>query len=113
MVRFERVDEDVRPEMSARVALFEKAQKEPSGGEGGGPESRRLFVPTEALLGDEGEKFVFVVDESSRARRRAVAVAGRANGLAEVVSGLAEGDEVVVSGHDRFGDGDPVRIAAR
>lgn len=113
-VRFQRVDADVRPEMSARVSLFERSAgprgEEAPAAAGSG---RRLFGPTEALLGEAGAKIVYVVDGEGRARRRDVSVGGLADGLAEVVSGLAAGENVVVSGHALFGDGDPVSIAGR
>ncbi len=109
-VRFERVDDDVRPEMTARVALLE--DKAPSAEAEGG---RKLFVPTEALVsaGTGRTRAVFVVDRESRARRRDVEVGGQKDGLSQALSGLEEGEDVIVSGLDRVKDGGRVRVAGR
>ena len=69
-----------------------------------------LHVPTEAVLTGEGdEKHVFVVRED-KAVRVAVetGLVGRSD--TEIVSGLNEGDRVVVKGQSYLADGDPVRV---
>lgn len=67
-------------------------------------------VPTGALFRDAESWGVFAVD-GGRARARPVTV-GRRNGAeAQIVSGMAEGETVVVYPSDRVRDG--VRVAAR
>jgi RND family efflux transporter MFP subunit len=56
-----------------------------------------LTVPEEALVISEGGSALFVA-EGGTARRRSVTTGGRADGRIEVVSGIAAGDKVVVSG---------------
>lgn len=66
-------------------------------------------VPYEAVVEREGGAWVFVV-EGDRAVRRAVEVR-RGNELyEEVVSGLREGEKVVVAPPDQLKDGDRVRV---
>ncbi len=68
-----------------------------------------LVVPAEALLGDDGETARVVVVSHGVARSTKVTVGRRSDRDVELLSGLAEGDEVVVSGHDRLRDGQAVK----
>ncbi len=69
-----------------------------------------LQVPTSALF-REGDRWAVYVVRGGRAVRRAVTV-GKQNGLeAEVVTGLVEGDTVIVHPGDRIDDG--VRVTIR
>jgi membrane fusion protein (multidrug efflux system) len=69
-----------------------------------------LLIPEEALVPREGRQFVFVVEEG-KAVEHEVDLGGRAPGYAEVRSGLAPGDLVVVEGTQRLRDGAPVQVA--
>lgn len=68
-----------------------------------------LTVPEEALVVSEGGSALYVV-EGGAARRRPVVTGARGEGRIEVVSGLAAGDKVVVSGAALLSDG--VRVEA-
>ena len=57
-----------------------------------------LQIPRSALVENEGEASVFVVD-GDRAVRRAVDTGYGNRGMVEIVSGLQEGDQVVTVGH--------------
>ncbi len=72
-------------------------------------EKRRcLVVPARALLDErEGEARVLLVSDGT-ARSVAVAIGRRQDRDVEILQGLVEGDEVVVYGHDRVKDGQPV-----
>lgn len=75
------------------------------GGEGGS-----LVVPPVAIrVDEEGKPCVFLATADQRVRRRPVTIAGYVGELAAVASGLAEGDEVVVSGTPMLADGMVVR----
>lgn len=77
---------------------------------------RALTVPEEAIVVDGSQAFVYtVVDggEGPRAERRNVTLGQRGFGRVEVVTGVAEGEEVVVRGVQRARDGAPVRRADR
>ena len=69
---------------------------------------RCLVVPAAALIDErEGEARVLLVSGGT-ARSVEVGIGSRQDRDVEVVHGLAEGDEVVVSGHDQIRDGQPV-----
>ena len=54
---------------------------------------------------------VFIVDEKSTAQIRPVKVGLRLAGKAEIISGLHEGDKVVVEGVQKLGPNTPVKLA--
>jgi membrane fusion protein (multidrug efflux system) len=67
-----------------------------------------LVVPAEALLETRGGTArVFVVSDGV-AHSLEVNIGRRSDRDVELVSGLQEGDEVIVAGHDRVKDGQPV-----
>jgi membrane fusion protein (multidrug efflux system) len=69
---------------------------------------RCLVVPAAALLDErEGEARVLLVS-GGFARSVEIGIGSRQDRDVEVVQGLAEGDEVVVYGHDQVRDGQPV-----
>ena len=73
-----------------------------------------LFVPTEAVLtGANDERYVFVVDDfgsGSVVTRVAVETGLVSKTDTEILSGLAEGDRVVVKGQSYLSDGAAVRV---
>lgn len=69
-----------------------------------------LLIPEEALVPREGRQFVYLVQEG-KAVEQEVAIGGRAPGYAEVRSGLAAGDLVVVEGTQRLRNGAAVQVA--
>lgn len=72
-----------------------------------------LFVPEEALVQVAREHFVYVVDSDTVARRRPIEIGTRRPGTVEVLSGLIEGETVVVAGTMRLREDSPVRIMNR
>lgn len=75
-----------------------------------------LSVPTEAILTGSGdERYVFVVDdfgEGDTATRVTVETGLVSKTNTEIVSGLAEGDRVVVKGQSYLTDGSMVRVVS-
>ncbi|MHC2618327.1 HlyD family secretion protein [Bradyrhizobium huanghuaihaiense] len=69
-----------------------------------------LTVPVSALF-RQGDQWAVFADENGRARAKPVQIGHRNNRFAEVMSGLTEGDQVVVHPSDRIADGS--RIAQR
>lgn len=67
-----------------------------------------LVVPTEALLDVSGETAKVLVVSNGVVRSTGVGVGLRSDREAELLSGLAEGDEVILAGHDRLRDGQRV-----
>jgi RND family efflux transporter MFP subunit len=72
-----------------------------------------IMVPTLALLDARADQgIVYVVDENSVARRRAVRTAGVTQGGVVIVEGLNAGDRIVAAGAAYVRDGESVRISA-
>lgn len=70
-----------------------------------------VLVPEEALLIEGTRQFVFVVKDGSTAKRE-IKIGERNDGSVEVVSGVAQGELVVVGGIQKVRNGSPVKIAA-
>jgi membrane fusion protein (multidrug efflux system) len=68
-----------------------------------------VVIPEQALLGERGTVFVFVIGDDSLARRREVHAGRRQVGKVEIVSGLAPGERIVVDGLLKMRDGLLVR----
>jgi HlyD family secretion protein len=69
--------------------------------------SDALTVPVSALF-RKGDQWAVFADENGRARVRPVHIGHRNNRVAEVMSGLAAGDRVVLHPSDRITDGTKV-----
>ncbi len=90
---------EYHPNMIARMSIsdYQSAQPVP-------------VVPINVILKDEkGDSFVFVVD-NAKAKKLVVKVGRQYNGRSEIISGLKEGDQVIVKGYDLLNDGDPIVI---
>ena len=68
-----------------------------------------LMVERGPFLEQDGGRFVWVVDGRS-ASRRPIQAGASSLGYVEIVSGLEEGERIVVSGSDQFGDAQRVAI---
>jgi RND family efflux transporter MFP subunit len=72
-----------------------------------------LIVPASAVIRERSESLLCVVDGEGRAHRRRVDVGIVTSADAEILSGAAEGDRVVVRGQDALPDGADVTPVAR
>jgi multidrug efflux system membrane fusion protein len=70
----------------------------------------QLVVPNVAIQNGQQGTFVYVVDDNSRVHLKTVQVGITTDTLADVLSGLSEGDRVVVDGTDRLSEGAEVRV---
>jgi membrane fusion protein (multidrug efflux system) len=61
-----------------------------------------LTVPEEAVFAEGDANYVFLVAADSTVERRAVTLGSRQGGRVEVVAGLAAGDTVVRTGHQKL-----------
>jgi len=68
-----------------------------------------VIVPAQAIQISEGKRFVFVL-EGDKARRREITTGVDEGTALEVLSGLREGDDIVIAGIDGLGDNSPVRV---
>lgn len=69
-----------------------------------------LLLPVGAVLGGQGAQAVFVVEDGT-AIRRTVTTGLTSQGRIEIVSGLTDGENVVVIGNNNLRDGMTVRVA--
>ncbi|MFW5823412.1 MAG: efflux RND transporter periplasmic adaptor subunit [Marinobacter sp.] len=72
-------------------------------------EREGLVIPEQAVLIRGDDKYVFLVEDGV-ARRTRVTLGSRMPGWVEVVSGISDRDQVVVTGQDRLSSGDRVDI---
>ncbi len=93
-------NDEIRPGMICNVLLIEKNSV------------RRLVVPTGSVSVDaEGRTFVYVLDKSqSRALRKFVVTGNLLRHGIEIISGLDEGEEIVVAGQQKLADNSLVRV---
>ena len=61
-----------------------------------------LTVPEEAVFAEGDATYVFRIGDDSTVERRAVKLGARQGGRVEVVSGLAAGDSIVRTGHQKL-----------
>jgi membrane fusion protein, multidrug efflux system len=85
------------PGMFANVALITERQTE------------ALLAPKEALVYDAGQPYVFVVREDKAHRTRLELGLTNARQV-QVLSGLSQGDSIIVVGHEGLRDGAVVRV---
>lgn len=71
---------------------------------------RALTVPASAVLSRDNKSFVYVVNADNTVAVRDVKTGERVSGYAEVLSGLGEGETVVVRGAGFLKNGDLVRV---
>jgi RND family efflux transporter MFP subunit len=67
-----------------------------------------LTIPVEALVLRDNNEVVYVLDGQNRVHERTVEVGLRGSQLAEIKSGLAEGERVIVGGQDKYQEGERV-----
>jgi membrane fusion protein (multidrug efflux system) len=67
-----------------------------------------LAVPRSAVLSDQQGDYVFAIDADNKARRQDVRLGQSTPTVASIISGLKEGDSVVVEGLQRVRPGQPV-----
>jgi membrane fusion protein (multidrug efflux system) len=89
-------DLSLRPGMSARVRVTV------------GERAEALVVPHEALVRQGTRYELWVVGEDGTASPRPVTVGAFATDWVEIASGLEEGEQVVVAGHQKLRPGAPV-----
>jgi RND family efflux transporter MFP subunit len=68
-----------------------------------------LTIPVEALVLDGRQQTVMVLGPNNHAHVRKVEVGLQGSKLAEIKSGLEEGDRVIVGSHEKYTDGEEVK----
>jgi membrane fusion protein, multidrug efflux system len=75
-----------------------------------GQPHRAILIPEAALASDQGQRYVYVVDDQNQAVYRRVEVGSIHSGLCEIKSGLSEKDRVVVEGLQRIPAGKDKKV---
>ena len=70
-----------------------------------------LSIPELAVIGEGEGRFVYILDERSRAQRTPVRTGARAGGRVEILSGLRQGQRVITEGVVKVSDDMQVRLA--
>jgi HlyD family secretion protein len=103
-VKVENPNEQLRPEMSARVNfLSDKAASNEA------QSSARVLVPKQAVLRRDGGSFVFVV-KGNRVEQRTIRPGEEIGDAYYVLDGLSGSESVAIAGVDKLRDGDRVKI---
>jgi membrane fusion protein, multidrug efflux system len=92
---------DLRPNMTAILRVVFQTNPQ------------ALCIPVNVVQDINGEKIVYIVEgdsPSSVARRKKVEVVGVYNNLAEIKTGLKEGDRVITFGYQGLNDGEFIKI---
>jgi HlyD family secretion protein len=102
-------DQDLKPEMSARVTFLEME----GGGEPTSAEDRtqQVTVPVEALVTRDGETVVFLVRDG-RAAQRVVVKGLERQGQVAIKQGLSGGETLVVNPPEALRDGVVVKVSS-
>ena len=70
-----------------------------------------LLMPEQALVPESSQQFVYVV-AGTVVHRTAITIGRRKPGLVEVLTGLKEGDQIVLEGGEKLTDGVTVKVSA-
>ncbi|MGH9449746.1 MAG: efflux RND transporter periplasmic adaptor subunit [Terriglobia bacterium] len=104
-VKINQPDGYLRPEMNAHVAFLA-----PQTAQGAQSSTDSLSIPTSAVVQENGQPAVFVV-EGSHVRLSAIQTGRQTENRTEVVDGLGPNDLVVVEGQNTLKSGERVKIA--
>ncbi len=102
-------DEDLKPEMSAKVTFLEPEKK--AAADPAAPASV-VLVPAETIVSRDGQAVVFLVREG-RAQARAVSPGVERQGQVVIRDGLAGGEILIKRPPEKLKDGDTVRVKER
>ena len=102
-IKLENPDEQLRPEMNARVNFLGEAVS------GNVKTAPRVLVPKAAVVRKDGNDFVFVI-KGSKVEQRAVRLGSESGDYYYVLEGLSGGESTATAGTDKLRDGDRVKI---
>ena len=102
-------DARIVPDMGVRVGFLDS---KPAGA-APAPTVAGVLVPVEAVRPDGNDSVVFVVGDNKRVQRRGVTLGPDVAGQRRVVSGLREGERVVLAPPPGLADGQAVRLGGK
>jgi HlyD family secretion protein len=100
---FDELDPKILPDMGVKVAFQEPVEEEAA------TAAARAIVPRTAVFDDNGQSYVFVVEDGIL-DRRAVSTGREVGSDVEITAGVTTGEAIVVSGPEGLKDGDRVRV---
>jgi RND family efflux transporter MFP subunit len=103
-IGFDVKDPRILPDMGVKVAFIDSGKVIAS--------AQTIIIPKSAVRRDGEQDVVFVVSSDKRVERRAVKVASTEGDDVKLMSGVAEGENVVVEGPAELKDGDSVKVLA-
>ena len=68
-----------------------------------------LNIPVQAVIQDANKRYVLVVDDQDRVRRREVGLGEQTSGRAEILGGLSEKERVITGGQSNYQVGEVVK----
>jgi HlyD family secretion protein len=102
-VKVENPDEQLRPEMNARVNFLAEGQPTETRA------AARVLVPKAAVVRKDGSDFVFVV-KGNKVEQRSIRLGDEAGDFYYVLEGLSGGESAATTGAEKLRDGDRVKI---
>ena len=102
-VKVDNPDEQLRPEMNARVNFLSEQQTTQ------GNATPRVLVPKAAVVRKDGTAFVFVV-KGNKVEQRSIRLGDEAGDFYYVLEGLSGGESTATTGAEKLRDGDRVKI---
>jgi HlyD family secretion protein len=104
-VKVENPDDQLRPEMNARVNFL--ADATPAGERS----TVRVLVPKEAVVRKDSKEVVFII-KGNKVELRSIRVGEESGGFFQVLEGLSGGETIATTGADKLNDGDRVKIGS-
>jgi HlyD family secretion protein len=104
-IGFDLRDPRILPDMGVKVAFIDSGAVV--------AQAQAIVVPKSALRREGEQDIVFVLREGGRLERRAVKVASTEGDDAKLLSGISDGENVVVEGPAELKDGDSVKTKPR
>ncbi len=104
-VKVENPDEQLRPEMNARVNFLAESRSAEI------KTSPRVLVPKAAVVRRDGNTFVFVV-KGNKVELRSIRLGEEAGEFYNVLEGLSGGESTATTGAEKLRDGDRVKIGS-
>ena len=100
-IAFDVKDPRILPDMGVKVAFIDR---------GNAPAQQRAVVVPKAAIRHDGDQDIVFVAKGSRAERRAVKVADTEGDDVKLLSGVSEGERVIVEGPAELNDGQKVNV---
>jgi len=97
ILTFDRADSRINAGMFAKVTLYTVSYQD------------RIVMPSDAVVTKNNKTYAYVITADNTAEQREVTLGVSVDGIAEVVSGIAEGDRVVIEGMSVLSDGSKIK----